>query len=166
MIILVKYSCYNIPQRRSTRKQSNTLKIRSKPNSFPVSQMGQSSSTASAAKSNVLINFGDAFLEAQIYWLAKMACNNYSLQSSDHIRDLFRTMFSDSKIAANFILSHTSASYMIEKGLSPYFTRVIIDDLVKFGLPFAVPFDETTTTQIKKQMDPTLRYWSSTHNEV
>ena len=27
-------------------------------------------------------------------------------------------------------------------------------------------FDETTTAQVKKQMDLTLRYWSSTHNEV
>ena len=27
-------------------------------------------------------------------------------------------------------------------------------------------FDETTTAQVKKQMDLTLRYWSPTHNEV
>ena len=27
-------------------------------------------------------------------------------------------------------------------------------------------FDETTTGQVKKQMNLTLRYWSSTHNEV
>ena len=37
---------------------------------------------------------------------------------------------------------------------------------MKSGLPFAVHFDETTTTQVKMQMDLTLRYWSSTHNEV
>ena len=27
-------------------------------------------------------------------------------------------------------------------------------------------FDETTTAQVKKQMDVTLRYWSPIHNEV
>ena len=27
-------------------------------------------------------------------------------------------------------------------------------------------FDETTSAQVKKQMDLTLHYWSSTHNEV
>ena len=27
-------------------------------------------------------------------------------------------------------------------------------------------FDETTTAQVKKQMDLTLCYWSPTHNEV
>ena len=52
---------------------------------FPVSQSGQCSSTASAAKPNVFINYGDASLEADIYWLEQMACNNYSLRSSDHI---------------------------------------------------------------------------------
>ena len=36
----------------------------------------------------------------------------------------------------------------------------------KSHLPFCVHFDETSTTQVKKQMDLTLRYWSPTHNEV
>ena len=55
-------------------------------------------------------------------------------------------MFPDSKIAAIFSFYHTIASYMIGEGLSPYFTRVIIDDLVKSGFPFVVHFDKTTTT--------------------
>ena len=75
-------------------------------------------------------------------------------------------MFPDSKIAARFSLSHTSASYVISEGLAPYFTRMIVNDLVKSLLPFSVHFDETTTAQVKKQMDLTLRYWSPTHNEV
>ena len=74
-------------------------------------------------------------------------------------------MFPDSKIAANFHLSHTSSSYMISEGLSPYFTSVIVNDL-KSSLPFTLHFDETTTAQVKKQMDLTVRYWSSTHNKV
>ena len=42
----------------------------------------------------------------------------------------------------------------------------ILADLRNSGLPFCVHFDETTTTQVKKQMDLTVRYWSPTHNEV
>ena len=95
-----------------------------------------------------------------------MASSNYSLRSSDHVGDLFSVMFPDSKIAANFSLSHTSSSYIIGEGLLPYFTRVIIGDLVESQLPFCIHFDETSTTQVKKQMDLTLRYWSPTHNEV
>ena len=85
---------------------------------FHVIQAGQSSSTASTDKPNVLINYGDTSLKGHIYWLAKMACNNYSLWSSDHIGYLFWTMFPDSKIAANFNLSCTGASYMTGEGLS------------------------------------------------
>ena len=75
-------------------------------------------------------------------------------------------MFPDSKIAANFTLSCTSSFYIIGEGLSPYFTCLFIDDLVRSGLPFSLHFDETTTTQARKQMDLTLRYWSATHDEV
>ena len=75
-------------------------------------------------------------------------------------------MFPDSKIAANFKLSRTSASYMIADGMSKYFTQLIVKDLVKSKLPFCIHFDETTSTQVKKQMDLTLRYWSPTHEEV
>ena len=88
------------------------------------------------------------------------------MRSVDHIGDLFRTMFPDSKVASNFSLSRTSASYIISEGMAPYFTRQMLDDLRKSDLPFCVHFDETTTTQVKKQMDLTVRYWSPTHNEV
>ena len=75
-------------------------------------------------------------------------------------------MFPDSKIAENFSVSHTRASYIIREGLLPYFTQVIIDDLVKSKLPFSVHFDETTMVQVRKQMDLTLRYWSTKHDKV
>ena len=131
---------------------------------FPTNQAEPSTSTGTTGKITGLINYCDASLESEILWLAKSACSNYSLQSSDHIDDLFRTMFPDSKIAANFTLGHTSSSYIIGEGLSPYFTYLFINDPVRSGLPFSLHFDETTTTQARKQMDLTLRYWSATHH--
>lgn len=44
--------------------------------------------------------------------------------------------------------------------------QVIVNDVKKSDLPFCLHFDETSTTQVKKQMDLTLRYWSPTHDEV
>ena len=88
--------------------------------------------------------------KAEIFWLAKVASNNFSLRSTDNLGDLFKAMFPDSKIAANFHLSYTSSSYMISEGLSPYFTRMIVNDLLKSSLPFSLHFDETTTAQVKK----------------
>ena len=96
----------------------------------------------------------------------KGSSNNFSLRSTDNLGDLFKAMFPDSKIATNFHLSCTSSSYMISEGLSPYFARMIVNDLLKSSLTFTLHFNETTTAQVKKQMDLTLRYWSPTHNEV
>ena len=48
----------------------------------------------------------------------------------------------------------------------PDFTEVFVNDLKKSDLPFSVHFDETTTSQVQKQMDITLRYWSQKHEEV
>ena len=122
-------------------------------------------SPACSSQSLGLITPGDN-MNAEIFWLAKASVSNLNLRSVDNIGDLFRAMFPDSKIAANFKLSHTSASYMIADGMSKYFTQLIVKDLVKSKLPFCIHFDETTSTQGKKQMDLTLRYWSPTHEEV
>ena len=124
---------------------------------------GASCSTASQPKSVGLFTISDATLEAGIYW---PAYSNYSLHSSDHIGNLFQTMFADSKIAENFTLSCTSASYIIGQGLSPYLTQVIIDDVLEFKLPFSVHFDETIPKQVKKEMDLTVIYWSPRHEDI
>ena len=126
-------------------------------------QSGESS--ACSSQSLGLITPGDS-MNAEIFWLAKVSVSNLNLRSVDNIGDLFRAMFPDSKIAANFKLSCTSASYMIADGMSKYFTQLIVKDLVKSKLPFCIHFDETTSTQVKKQMDLTLRYWSPIHEEV
>ena len=46
-----------------------------------------------------------------------------------------------------------------------FYHQVIVDDVKKSELPFCLHFDETSTMQVKKQMNLTFRYWSSTHNE-
>ena len=85
---------------------------------FVSTKQGAASSTDTSYGSVRVINYGDASLEAEVYWLAKLASDNYSLLSSDNIGDLFRAMFPDSKIAANFSLSHISSSYIIGEGMS------------------------------------------------
>ena len=67
-----------------------------------------------------------------------MACSNYSLRSVDHIGDLFRTTFPDSKIASKFTLSRTSASYMIGEGISPHFTSLMVKTEVFWNRVFHI----------------------------
>lgn len=117
------------------------------------SSTSHSSSTSSTGKLE-LINYGDAALEAEIHWMAKAAHCNFSLRASDHIGGFFQALFPDSKIAANFSLSRTSASYMISEGMAPYFKKTLVNDLVKSGLPFSLHFDETSTIQVKKTNGP------------
>ena len=55
---------------------------------------------------------------------------------------------------------------MIGEGMSPHFTSLMVKDLKDSNLSFCVHFDETTTAQVKKQVDVTVQYWSPTHDEV
>ena len=55
---------------------------------------------------------------------------------------------------------------MVGEGMSPHLTSLMVKDLKDSNLPFCVHSDETTTAQVKKQMDVTVRYWFPTHDEV
>ena len=56
---------------------------------------------------------------------------------------------------------------MIGHGLGPYFIqKTIYDVLSSPGTYYTIHFDEKTTSQIKKQLDVLVRYYSDTHCEV
>ena len=58
-------------------------------------------------------------------------------------------------------------SYIIGHGLGPYFLQKTVDDILSIpGTYFTLHFDETMTSQIKKQLDILVRYFSDNHNEV
>ena len=83
---------YNMLLKINIRKQLNITRITSKQNFyFPVNQAGTSTSVAQPSSSSSTgpstsiatsgktvgcINYGEASLEAEMYWLAKMASNN------------------------------------------------------------------------------------------
>ena len=52
-------------------------------------------------------------------------------------------------------------------GLGSYFLQKTVDDILNTPRTyFTLCFDETTTSQIKKQLDILVRYYSDNHNEV
>ena len=172
--VLSKANCYSVSQASGSSQggpsssqggpsssQGGPSSCQSEHGEATQEQNLSTSKSSSVATLSGFVYYDDALLKAEIYWLAKVACSNCSLHSYDHVGDMFRAMFPDSKIAAHFSLSHTSSSYIISEGLSSYFTKVIIDDLQRSKLPFSIHFDETSTSQVKKQMDLTLRYWFS-----
>ena len=76
-------------------------------------------------------------------------------------------MFGDSAVAHSMTMSRMKMSYLIGHGLGPYFLQKTIDDILKSSDPYyTIHFDETTTAQVKKQMDVLVRYFSETDGEV
>ena len=62
--------------------------------------------------------------------------------------------FTDSFIAAKITMSHIKVSYMISYGLGPYFLEKTMGDILNIPDTFyTIHFDETTTVQLKKQLD-------------
>ena len=76
-------------------------------------------------------------------------------------------MCPDSEIAKGVKMSCTKVSYVIGHELGPYFLQKTVDDILNTpGTYFTLHFDETTTSQIKKQFDILVRYYLDNHNEV
>lgn len=125
-----------------------------------------SSSTASD-KPAVLINpmtQSDCTVKAEALWSMKVANSNYSFSSCDGLPKLFQTMFEDSLTAKDFSMSRTKVSYVITHALGPYFLQQTLKDLD--GAYYMLHFDETTTSQVKKQMDVLVRFFSSSTGSV
>ena len=104
----------------------------------------------------------DLQIRSEIVWALKVCQANYSFASCSDLKKVFAAMFPDSAIASNFGLSRSKVSYLISHGLGPYFTRQLVN-LIK-SCPdtyFTLHFDETTTIQIKKQMNLLVRFFST-----
>jgi len=91
----------------------------------------------------------------------QLASSNYSYSSYDNIAGICRAAFEDSEIAQNVTMNRKKASYTLSDGLCPYFQKLFQCDLKSSAVPFfTLYFDETTTRQVKKQMDIHIGYWS------
>lgn len=120
------------------------------------------STSADVVLVNPCLKFGKAWIplslddkvkKAEILLVMKLIASNYSFNSYGDISDICKIAFSDSDIAQHMKLSSTKASYMIVHGLAPYFQTYFLRD-IRAGIGYyTLYFDETTTRQVKKQMD-------------
>lgn len=65
-------------------------------------------------------------LKAEIVWVMKSINSHYSMNSSSDVGELFRRMFPDSKVAAQFSCGDRKAGYLTTFGLGPYFADQIL----------------------------------------
>ena len=130
---------------------------------------GQSSlpDTSKADHREETMSLPDHICKAEALWALKTAKDDFSICASDGFPQLLQRMCPDSEIAKGVKMSCTKVSYIIGHGLGPYFLQKTVDDILSTpGTYFTLHFDETTTSQIKKQLDILMRYYSDNHNEV
>lgn len=98
-------------------------------------------------------------LSAEILWALNTVKSNFSFASNDGNNQTFAAMFPDSRIASDYRMSQTKCKYLIEFGAYPWVMEELNKDFK--GQAFSYKFDETTTSQVKKQYDGYVQYHSS-----
>ena len=103
--------------------------------------------------------------KAEALWVMKMCAEDWSFASCDGVSDLFSKMFRG-PVSSVFSLGRNKASYIVSDGLGPYFKKKLVEDINSSEAYFTIHFDETTTQQVKKQLDILVRYWSASQEQV
>lgn len=102
--------------------------------------------------------------QAEIIELLDLVDKNQSFSSCNGDGERYRKMFPDSNIAKQFNQQETKAKYTIQFGIARHVKERLISDVS--NKPFSFKFDETTTSQVKKQYDAYVTYFSYTSQVV
>ena len=117
-----------------------------------------------ALPSEAVLSVEELFTKAEILQALKTVESNYSFSCADGDNERFVLMFRDSEIAKSYRQSSTKIAYVIQHGIAPYlFDSIIVNIKDK---RFSFMFDETTTSQVKKQFDGYVRFWSNDQVET
>ena len=127
---------------------------------------GQCSMSQSGPSGNLQLSTmdKDSPLRAEVLQALKVVQTNMSFASADEDAALFRVQFSDSEIAKNYEMGQTKLKYLLGYGIYPHLRDCMLKELE--GMPFTFRFDETTTSQVKKQYDGYVSYYSKKEKKV
>ena len=123
-------------------------------------------STSSSCKHWIPSSMQEKVLKAEAVILLTAIKCNYSFSSINELGNIFSTAFDDSEIAKHVKLGDAKARYVTKFGLAPYFRKRIYDDVISSATYFTLYFDETTTRQVKKQLDIYISYWSNKEAQI
>lgn len=151
--------------RTTLNNHSETVKHKNRVSEFEDSSQRTFSSDGvlTAGSSNSLCK-EDLVVRAEILEAFKCVESNRSFQSADGDNERYRIMFPDSEIAKCYQQGQTKMKYNIEFGIAPYVIDMIKKDF--FEQPFTFKFDETTTSQVIKQYDGYICYFSKSANNI
>ena len=83
---------------------------------------------------------------------------NYSFSSASGDGKRYPLMFRGHPAAENCKCSSTKSAYLLQYGIVDIFKEELVKDME--GVPYTFKYDETTTSQVKKQYDAYMSYWS------
>ena len=106
----------------------------------------------------------DQVLCAEVIEALDKVDKNHSFQSADDDNGKFSRMFPDSEIAKNYKQGQTKLKYNVQFGIAPHIKKLLMNDMVHEQ--FCFHFDETTTSQVKKQYDGYITYFSKKYKLV
>ena len=117
------------------------------------------SSLFTVTKPEVVFSSKESIIKAAILQALETVGSNFSFASANGNGKLLRKIVPGSDIAKGYKQSETKIKYSFQFGLAPYFMQCIQDDFL--GRAFSFKFDETTSSQVKKQCGGSIQYWSN-----
>ena len=70
------------------------------------------------------------------------------------------------EVSKKVSVGHTKMSYIVQHGLSEVLLNKLVDDIKASIGTFTLLLDETTSSQVKKQFDFLIYYWSKSEDSV
>lgn len=96
--------------------------------------------------------------------LAMAIAEHCSILAIDHIRQVVKKAFADSKAASDFKLHRTKCTEVIKQVLGPHFLEVLVRDLG--DSKYSLLLDESTDISVSKYLGVVIRYFSDREGKV
>ena len=114
--------------------------------------------------STVSLTSKEKVLRAEIIETLNLVDKNQRFSSSNRDGDRFRKMFPDSAIAVSYSQQETKTKNTVQFGIAPFVKNQLVQDVS--NRPFTFKFDETTTSQVKKQYDAYIAFFSYQYQRI
>ena len=115
----------------------------------------------------LLLSEKDKVNAAETHFILAVAKCNVPFTFSDTATEIFPKMFADSKLANEFSVSRTKASYIISDGIGPFFKEGLISEINKYGSNYSVQVDETPVPEKRvQQFDLLIHFYSESQKKV
>ena len=115
-------------------------------------------------KNSLVLSTKEAILKAEILQALHMVEKNHSFAPAKGYSDRFELMFPDNTIAKGYQQSDSKVQYVIKYGVADHLKKQLIYDVKNTPYPFL--FDETTYSQVKKQYDGYVIYWTKRSDSI